>query len=224
MRDLDGSEDARDLRMRDAYASLSEAMGDGASCPGPDDLWNSARGKPRRRRQEAIVLHLGECASCAAAWRLARDLLAGEERAAEGAGVLSWARRFWIPATAAAALLLVVGGLLVRFDLLRRESPSEYRAQDSDWIRPVEGAESLPRGRCLLRWTPGPNGTIYDVRVMTEDLDPVARGQGMDRPEFLVPSPALDRVPSGSKIVWQVIAYLPDGRRSDSRTFGTEIR
>lgn len=224
MSDLVGPEDQRNLRLRDAFASRAEPARHGETCPPADDLWKSARGGLRKKRREAVIEHLAECSSCAAAWRLARELRSERERTGGLLESVLGIRRSWIPAVAAAAMVLVVGGVAIRFGMQRRELPSDYRAAEIDWIRPADGITPLPRERCVLRWTPGPKGTVFDIRVMTEDLAPVAHGRGIDRPEFTVPAPALERMPSGGRLVWQVTAHLPDGRRSDSRTFTSEVR
>ena len=85
----------------------------------------------------------------------------------------------------------------------------------------VEGAdgETLPREAFLLRWNPGPEGSTYDVRVTTEELDLLAQGRRLDRAEFLVPAEALRDLPSGTHVYWQVNAHLPGGRRVDSDSF-----
>jgi hypothetical protein len=81
----------------------------------------------------------------------------------------------------------------------------------------------MPRDRFLLRWSAGPVGTSYDVRVIARGRPPLARGVRLTRPEFRVPAAAFDSLPSRIKILWQVTAYTPDGRVSDSATFIAEL-
>ncbi len=214
-----------DSRLRAALAGVAEVAGTGASCPPAARLWESVRGRCDRRRLEAVILHIGECAACAAAWRLARDLRRDETGATVLAKPARWFRRTWVQAAAFAAALIVAVGLAVQLRTAHREPVSEFRGQEGDWIQPlVPSGRPLPRGRCLLRWTPGPTHTIYDVRVTTEDLRAVARSLGRDRAEFLVPPESLNGMPSGARIVWQVTAHLPDGGKADSRSFIAEIR
>jgi hypothetical protein len=216
-------EDARNPGLRDAFASMAEVAGEGEDCPRSEDLWESARGRLGRREQEGVILHLGECTACATAWRLARDLQEGETPAVLRVAPARWFSRAWVPLAAAAVIVAAIG-LTVQFRSPEREAASAYRAQERDWIRPLAVEGPLPRDRCLLRWTPGPAGTVYEVRVTTEDLEPVARGRGLDQAEYLVPPTALDRVPRGGKILWQVTAHLPDDSRVDSRSFTYEVQ
>ncbi len=217
--------DSRADGLRDAFASFAEVAGAGAACPGADELWDAAAGRGERARVEAVVLHLGECGVCAAAWRVARDL----QQAVAGARVLTgprrWYRRTWVQVVAAAAALIFAAGLAVQLGTARREATAEFRGREGDWIRPlVIDGQPLERERCVLRWTPGPKGTVYDVRVLTEDLEPVARGRGLERAEFVVPAASLVRLPSGSRIVWQVTAHPPGDGTVDSRSFTSPVR
>jgi len=135
--------------------------------------------------------------------------------------------RRWIgPAVLAAiilyAALVVAVGLGVRFlgpGPATEEEPI-YRAQESDWLL-LEGedGEVLPRESFFLRWSDGPEGGTYHIRVMTEELELVAEARRLEQSEFQVPAAALMEFPSGSRIFWQVTAHLPDGRRIDSDSF-----
>lgn len=105
------------------------------------------------------------------------------------------------------------------------EAPAEYRSASQDWIESlVPDAEPLSREQCILRWTSGPDGTTYDVRVTTEDLEPVSRGRGLEKAEFPLSEQSLSVLPSGGRIVWQVTAHLPDGGTSESRSFFSAVR
>jgi hypothetical protein len=54
---------------------------------------------------------------------------------------------------------------------------------------------------------------------MSDQLAPVARGKGLSRPEYQVPEEALAELASGSRLLWQVTAILPDAQRVESETF-----
>lgn len=207
-----------------ALARLAEAAGRGERCPPPEQIWDSAREMLPGRADRLVVAHIAECTACAAAWRIARDL-AGRPVEPEILALPSRpARRIWAPLGAAAAMVIAVGG--AGLYLLSRDAGRApvFRAQQEDWIQPVaERAAPLPRGKFILRWTAGPEGTTFDIRVTTERLALLACSRGLDRPEFWVPKEALDPIPPGSRVFWQVTAYLPDGHRSDSATFVTLV-
>jgi hypothetical protein len=59
--------------------------------------------------------------------------------------------------------------------------------------------------------------------VIATGRGPIARGYKLDRPEFRVPPSSLAGAASGTKVLWQVTAYLPDGRVSDSATFIVQV-
>lgn len=215
--------DSEDDRLREAFAQADSLPGLGEACPPPERLWDSARGALAARENERIVRHLAGCAACATSWRLAREV-AGVEPAlapAEAPRRLDW--RVWAPLAAAAVLIVAIGLTFEAVSTRRGASPA-YRAEEGTWIEPEEGSPgAMARDRFVLRWTLGPQGSTYDVRVVAADGRPVARGLRIDRPEFEVPASALAGLPRGAKIFWQVTAYLPDGRVSDSPTFIVRI-
>lgn len=215
-----------DASLREALVESALIAGDGEACPPPDRLRLSARGELPPRENRELVEHLAGCTACGAAWRLARRLARdGAEKAAGSSGVILrpplWRRA--APFAAAAALILTVG-LGIRFLTGPGEETPVYRAEREDWLRPLgEAGETLPRDACLLRWTPGPEGTSYHLRVTDEDLRLLAVGRRLDRAEYLVSEESLDGIAAGASIFWQVSAALPDGRRVDSETFVTVV-
>jgi hypothetical protein len=210
---------ARDDGLARKFARLAEIAGDGSGCPSPETLWRSARAEFEPRENEAVVLHLGECTACAAAWRVARDLaresLERRARFLERRPV----RRMWVPLAAAAALVVAVVGLTVVMRDRPGASPS-YRTQEDEWLRPItaEGA-TVPRDDFVLRWTAGPEGTTYDVGVTTEDLRLLARETRLEAAELRVDVEQFSGLAPGTPIFWQVTAHLPDGRTVDSASF-----
>jgi hypothetical protein len=210
--------------LREAFAALAAVAGDGSRCPQPERLWASAREELAGSENDEVVLHLGECTACATAWRLARELSLPEAAqprestsADPGPARSLWN---WVPMAAAAALVVGVGVLLVARWSPWNTQPPVYRSQEGRWLETlVPAGSSLPRGAFVLRWTAGPEGTIYDLRVTSEKLEPLARASGLERAQHQVPEGALTPLGAGQRIFWQVTAYLPDGRRVVSRTF-----
>ena len=78
--------------------------------------------------------------------------------------------------------------------------------------------------RDLLRWTAGPEGTTYDLHVTDEDLEVLATARRIGEAEYLVDPEALAGLPPGEKVLWRVVAYLPDGGQVASRTFVTPVQ
>jgi hypothetical protein len=217
-------ESIRDDRLRDEFAKISELAGDGKECPPPETLWSSGRAELDPVDNEPVILHLSECTACAAAWRIAQDL--AEERLRERAPVsrkrLVVSR--WASLAATAAVVLAVVSLVVFNTYERRTTPPIYRTQEVNWLQPVvPDGVSLPRDAFVLRWTGGPEGTTYDVRVTTASLDPVAGASRLDRSEFRVSEDALAGISSGAQVFWQVTAHLPDGRRLESASFAVKL-
>jgi hypothetical protein len=206
-------------KLRTRLAEAAEVVADERQCPAPDTLWESARERLDRRTNEIVVMHIGVCGACAAAWRTAREL-ASDDAPQKAGAVRSWAPM----AVAASVLIVVLGGVAGLMLGPSSVGPAVYRTQEEVWLKSVlpEG-ETVSRDHFELRWTSGPEGTTYDIRVGTESLDVLARARGGEEPRFLVPAESLVGLPPGTGILWQVTAHLPDGRTIDSESFVTSV-
>jgi len=213
-----------DERLRAALDRVAEVAGEGADCPPAEQLVSSGRGELARARDREVVLHIARCTACATGWKIAREVAAGEGTLAVQAPGRPIVSRGWFRMAAAAAVLLVAVGLGVVFLGPERGHEPVYRTQEGQWLEStVDGERPIARGEFVLRWTAGPEGTFYDIRVMGEALEPIARKDGLDRPEYRVPEEALAGLPSGSRVLWQVTARQPDGQRVESETFFTVV-
>ncbi len=202
----------------------------GGGCPGVERISAAARDELSRREFRDLVEHVASCPACAAAWRLARDL-AAEERRAEAREPApqtlvtpAWKWRRVAPIAAAAAAVVVVA-VFVAYRVPWRPAPTPaYRTQKATAIRSLIGDDAvLSRRSCVLRWSPGPAGATYNVRVTDADLAPLAGGRSLDREQYLIPESALSNVASGQRILWQVVAVVPGGREIVSPTFAARI-
>jgi hypothetical protein len=209
-------------RLRRAFASL-EGRAPGAGCPEPERLWSAARGELPADVVRPLVLHLVECSACAEAWRLAREV---EPRPAQRPVVVarpaparpSWT--FWGTLAAGITVALAASVVLNR----QPERTSGFREGTRSDIRSlVPESVALARDRCVLRWSPGPEGTTYNVQVATERLEKISEARGSKSATYQVPAQALGSLPSGAKLLWRVEAVAPDGTRATSATFVSRL-
>ena len=188
------------------------------SCPAAAELWSAVRGEGTLESRRALIDHTSACGACAEAWRLAKDVsrdLASARR--------PWQRSF-APLAAAAALVLALGGGVWLYWVPRNVEAPVFRGGEAPVIRSlVREDEALPRRDFRLRWSSGPDGSRYDVRVTTESLQVLAGGQRLAEPSFLGPESALAALPKDSRILWRVEVTLPDGERVASPTFVTRL-
>lgn len=213
-----------DEQLREARARVAEVRRGGKECPTPELLVSSGRGELGAREDRQVILHIGVCTACATAWKIAREVASERVPLRESAVGRSFVAQGWFRWAAAAAVLVVAVGLGVVILTPEREGVPVYRAPEGQWLRSaVRADEPLPRDEFTLRWTAGPEGTFYDVRVLGARLEPLARAEGLERPEYTVREKALAQLPPGTRILWQVTAHPPDGQPVESETFFTLV-
>jgi hypothetical protein len=215
-----------DRTLREVFASLTDTPSDERSCPAAERLVESVDGRLSPEEDREIILHIGECAACSAAWWMARET-SEDAHAVSGTTVprvRAPAFRSW-PALAAAAVLIILVGVTV-YQVLQPEQPAEpvFRSQQEDWLSSqVPADRALPRDACELLWTAGPPGTTYEVTVTDEDLAVLAVAAGLADTGYQVDPKALGDLAPGAAILWRVTAQLPDGSRISSETFRTTV-
>lgn len=193
--------------------------GDDDPCPPAERLVLSARGELPPAEDEPVLLHLARCTACGAAWRISREVGRGSAPAPRRAPRTLY-RKARGPLAAVAALLLAAAGLSTLWLAPSGLPAPVYREQPGAALRSRISEEApLSRDQFLLRWSAGPEGTTYDVIVMSGEMEPLARGRGLGQPEYRVPPEALSGLDPGARVFWQVVGYLPDGRRIASPTF-----
>ncbi|HSS75390.1 MAG TPA: hypothetical protein VLV54_01465 [Thermoanaerobaculia bacterium] len=218
-------------RLRAAFTAPAMDEPAHEDCPSPETLWAAVRGELQPQALRAVVDHTAVCAACAEDWRLAvevnRQAAEQEESAPAKLPGNVIAGRFggWRSLTAAAAL---AASLLVAVGIYREaKGPSQptYRETQQETVRSlVVAGQALPRQAAVLRWTPLPGATAYDVSVGTEDLRQVASAHGLAATGYRLPPTALAGLPAGTKLLWRVEAIFPDGHRVESPTFTTLLQ
>lgn len=200
-------------------------------CPDPDLIFETAMGESSVEKTRVLADHCVACPACTIAWKMARELALQADQPMPAAAEESidgrWAAplwRRWIPAAAALAASLALVALLVPWREARDPQDSVLRTLGDTTIEShISEDEALAADRFVLRWSAGPEGARYDVRVTDRRLNLLARAISLEQPEFKVPAAALEEMEPGSVVLWQVEAALPDGQRIVSRTFATRL-
>jgi hypothetical protein len=211
-----------DEKLRQAFQALGGTSASECSDEELDRIWRAVSGELPAAERRELVARMATDPAFAEAWRVAEELWrASREEVQAGAegGVRPWTRSWF---AAAAVLLLAVGaGLVVRFASMAGDEfrdPGRYVVESL-----VTPDATLSRDAFRLRWTPGPQGSRYDVRVTTEDLRPLATVTDLTTPELVVEGDRLSTVASGARILWQVEVALPEGERVSSQTFVARV-
>ncbi len=228
-----------------AFAALPQAATSSQPCPPPALIWETLRLEAPEADRKRVVEHISNCGSCAAAWRLAREIT----RSAPQPGFLASRRGAvrragWMALATAAVLLVGISVLqLARIEEGGQNSPMPlqqlpkiaadrsgtgpgYREGDGASIfSSLDPGEALPRDHCLLQWRVEPEaaGVQYQIEVLDEGLEPIVSNGRLSESEFLVPAEKLTRFPPGSRIVWHLKAEWPDGQKR-SATFSSSLK
>jgi len=211
--------------VRRDFADRDESDGAQGACPTPDAIWAAVHAAAPSREARAIVEHLATCPSCAADWRLAMRSperpRAAEPAKADRPGWMRFPQL--VPLAAAAAVLLAMIGLwLVPGP---EQAPPDYRQPERAELESLiaDGAV-LEISSFALRWSPGPAGSRYAVRVSDRRLRRLAGAEALLEPSYRVPPDALSGLACGDLVLWQVEVVLPDGRRFVSETFTARLK
>ena len=234
--------DPGEEKLQQAWRERAASERPGADCPDPEAIWEALRGGLDEREAGRIVRHTASCPACAEAWRLAREMGAMEARPAEEPAVVRVrfdrrdrsAPRLLMPLALAAGLALLLGiGAAVLFMGQEPDEPGAGPGESTGVVMRTTGTESiqskisedvpLPKDAFRLAWSPGPEGTRYTVRITTTGLETVHLAEGLSSNEHTVPAEAIEGLAPGTRLLWQVQAFYPDGRRVTSPTFFVPI-
>ena len=210
------------MKLHEVFSSDRGLFLDGKECPTAEKLWASAHGELDRGGNEQVILHTAQCPACAEGWRLARKHVSVNVPLRRQA----WWGRSSLQFAAAAVVVIAIGlGIGYRMVIQQEPASSVYREVERGWLEStVPDGVALSRSDCRLQWTPGPEGTTYDVRITTDTLEPLAEVWRIDRSELLLEQETLEDLPAGSALFWRVTAHPPDGRQVSSPTFRTRIQ
>jgi hypothetical protein len=200
-------------------------------CPEPATILQAVLGELSVTQNRSVADHAAVCPPCTVAWRLAREYAAEAEFEGRTAAEADYVPRRtglpvlrWLPAAAIVAAVTLTMVVLVPWPWKESPAPPVLRSLEYETIESlVPDGSTLPTDGFVLRWTPGPDGARYAVRVTDRRLDHLAETASLDRPEFTVPESALAALAPGSLVLWQVEMILPDGRRLASMTFATRL-
>lgn len=220
---MTGPRDDRDAPLKAAFRDLAATSGEACTDEEVDRIWRAAAGDLDADDRRELVDRMAANPAAAEAWRVAQVM---RDVQGYGAPASTPARHSWSPAWMgiAAALTLTVG--LGLFQLNRSSAPPAdvYREQSAASVESLVPAGTvLARDAFALKWSPGPAGSRYLVRVTTDDLRVLATVADVNTPEVTIPAAALASVAAGSRVLWQVVTTLPSGQTVSSRTFVVRV-
>lgn len=212
-------------RLRQAYAS-GEPRTTTSACEEPEQIWEAVQGRLDPVRVGELLDHANACSACDRAFRLARELSRQLPDEGSRPAVPLRAPSRWMQRRAVAGAVLAAAAAVFAVVALRREEPPPERTVregPSLRIAALPGVEKLPRDQFLLRWSGGPEGTVYELWVTTPELRELYRAEKLAMPEARVPASVLEGLPSGGEVLWRVEARFPDGSHGESPAFRTRV-
>jgi hypothetical protein len=211
-----------DEALRKAFQALGETAREETSPADLDLVWRAVSGELPAPERRQLVERLATEPALAESWRVADELWRAAPASNRATTRQAW---FLAPSWLAAAAVLVIG--IAAGLVYQRSAPSDNTLRSSEEYRIeslVPREASLPRDAFRLRWTAGPAGSRYAVRVTTEDLRVLATASDLAVPELGVESAQLSSVTSGARVFWQVDVTLPGGERVSSQTFVVQLQ
>jgi hypothetical protein len=214
-------------RLRAAHRSTGFDARPRADCPEAARLWDAAAGTLPVEERRDLVDHTAGCPVCAEAWRLLVEIrsLSGMATSVSANAPGRAAVSRWPALAMAAAMLLAVAGGVVLLRGPQGATAPGFREPVVPGVRSLVPPDApLRREDFWLRWSPGPEGSRYEVFVTDESLATLASARDLAEPSFVVAAPALDSLGPGARVLWRVRVTLPDGQRRDSETFVATLR
>ena len=212
-----------DEAMRDAFQALADRADRPCSDEDLEQIWRAVSGELPATERRELVDRISTDHACAEAWRVADQLW----QTAQGDAISSDEShiRWWAPTWLATAAILILGVGIAVLSVLNPRQANEFREPGSYAVASLVPSDtSLSRETFQLRWTPGPQGSRYQVRVTTEDLQVLTTVDDLAEPQLVVPSERLMGLSAGARVLWQVDVVLPTGERVSSQTFVTRVQ
>ncbi len=223
---MSGSE-PDDARLQKAWRALADEPGAMVEDVDAGRIWDAVSGVAAPEERRAVIARVAADPAWAEAWRLADELWrAASAEPGQAAAALPFVarpRRFgnpgpWVGGALAAVLVGALGLWWRPRPTVPPAAPVLRGTQGQLQALVPEGAR-LPRAAGQLRWSPGPPDTRYVLRVSSEDLTRTHVVSDLKLPEYTLPADVLAAWPAGSRLLWQVEAWLPDGSLWRSATF-----
>jgi hypothetical protein len=212
-----------DERLRRSFQAMAQAKARACSLEDLDRVWAAVRGGLPAAERRALVERVAGDPAIAEAWRVAHTLRRDDpwEPVVESPPATLVVGR-WL-ATAAAALLAI--SVVVLISRLDRPNGDTMRTPGGTRIESLVPSDAaMPRGAFRLRWSPGPAGSRYHVRVTTGDLEVLTTMANLAEPDVTIDPHVLAGLTPGTAVLWQVEATGPGGQRSASQTFATRLQ
>jgi hypothetical protein len=214
---------APDEELRKAFQSLGDTSREEPSSADLDQVWRAVSEELPAVERRALVDRMATDPALAESWRVAQELYRETPRSTRAATIpVGFRTLSWMPA---AAVLLIAIGIGVIVQLSRPTVQDTFRDSERYVVESlVQSDTTLPRNAFLLRWTPGPEGSRYHVRVTTDDLQVLTTVSDLTTPELEVAGDLLSTVAPGSPVFWQVDVMLPEGSTVSSPTFVVNVQ
>ena len=217
MTDQDSNQD----RLRAAFAVPAEKSVSSADCLPDETIWKAVHAGLDAVELQRVLDHTAGCAACAESWRMAHAV--GNEAGIRKIGALRAfpSRRAVFALSAVAATILLVLFVAPTLNDWPGSIPAdEFR--DAPAVRLeslLDETEIFSRNALQLRWTGGPEGTLYTVELVDENLAVLARSEPQEPTEYTVPPDKLEGLPADATLYWRIDAVLPDATRISSGVF-----
>jgi hypothetical protein len=208
--------------LKNAFRDLADTSSARCTEEDLDQVWRAVSGDLPPETRRAMVARIAVDPAYAEAWRVAHELQQAHRGDLPASALVT--PRSWSPAWLGLAAALLVGVGITLFQI-PRQPENTFRTQAPYAVEsPIPSDASLARDAFVLRWTPGPEGSRYQLRLTTEDLRVVAAASDIGTPEYRVPADSLSNLPAGSRLFWQVVVSMPNGERISSPTFVVRVQ
>ena len=212
-----------DEPLRQAFQAMAESTAGACRAEDLDRVWAAIRCELPADDRRALVERLAVDPALAEAWRVAHAL--GRDRSADADVPVRRQESVslsWLGTAAAVLLLTSVVFMVSRID---RSNGDTMRDAGGTRIESLIADEAaMPRDALRLRWSAGPSGSRYQVRVTTDDLQVLTTIANLTEPAVTIDPAMLAGLKPGARVFWQAEAILPGGERAASLRSAARIK
>lgn len=204
--------------LRELYKSriLDQTRIERQSCPTPEELSASLRGRTSHKKKQEIVEHLTRCYFCTQEFQFILETQRYEKKLIQDFGIkgIQVFLKNWTYARAATAVFLVLAlSASLYIAISGRQKFRGVKIRAIKLIQPGHKKTTVPM---VFRWRGLPNAQFYILELFDETLYPIWKSERIHKNEIQLPEEIAHTLSPDKSYYWFVTGFLSQDRKIES--------